>query len=320
MIFILPVGVDYRARRYPVVTFVLMDICILVYLVTLGFEMSGNREDVDSWVYENLWLIPDESHWWTYVTSIFVHGGFFHLLGNMIYLFLFGACVEDKIGRIRFTLFYLLGGVVAGFAYIALSPDHFASEIPMGGASGAISACIGAFMVLMAHSKIEFKWLVFFMLRIWNGEFTLPAWVVISFWFLKDLALMFLAQSMETHGGGVAFGAHVGGTLFGVGLGALEKMRLKRAGDGEFEEMEEKPAVIVSNRAVRVAVKPKSTPAAAEMPTIYLHWAGTQFGPFTSEQIHQKFAAGQIPADALYAQEGMTDWRPADELRQPGTY
>lgn len=199
MIFILPVGVDYRARRYPVVTFVLMGICILVYLVTLGFELSGNREDVDSWVYENLWLIPDESHWWTYLTSVFVHGGFFHLLGNMIYLFLFGACVEDKIGRIRFTLFYLAGGVAAGLAYIALSPDHFASEIPMGGASGAISACIGAFMILMAHSKIEFKWLVFFMFRVWSGEFTLPAWVVISGWFVKDLALMILAQTLETH-------------------------------------------------------------------------------------------------------------------------
>lgn len=97
-------------------------------------------------------------------------------------------------------------------------------------------------------------------------------------------------------------------------------MWLKRAGADEYEEIDEKPAVIVSNRSVRVAVKPKNAPATAENPTIYLYWAETQSGPFTSAQIHEMFAAGQIPADALYAQEGMTDWRPADELRQPGTY
>src|SRR5258705_216771 len=120
MFFILPVGVDYRARRYPVVTFTLMGICVAVYVITLLLGLSGDGEAVDGWAYENLWLIPTESHWWTYITSMFVHGGFFHLAGNMVYLFLFGACVEDIIGRLRFTIFYLVAGIAASVAHIAV--------------------------------------------------------------------------------------------------------------------------------------------------------------------------------------------------------
>src|SRR5882724_4302095 len=190
MFILLPVGVDYRARRYPVVTFTLMGICVLVYLVTLGFKWSGDADTVDEWVYEYLWLTPGESHWWTYLTYQFVHGGFFHLAGNMVYLYLFGACVEDLIGRVRFTVFYLLCGVAAAFAHVLVTPDHFASELPMGGASGAISGCIGGFLLLLAGTRIEFKWVVFFFFRLWSGEFMLPAWLVISFWFLEYFVMM----------------------------------------------------------------------------------------------------------------------------------
>src|SRR5205085_962953 len=132
-------------------------------------------------------LIPGQSTWYTYLTSMFVHAGFLHLLGNMIYLFLFGCCVEDLIGRGQFLALYLLSGVVADFVYIACSPEHFASEIPMGGASGAISACMGAYLLLRAHAEIEFKYFALLFFRFFSGEFSLAAWVVISFWFLKDL-------------------------------------------------------------------------------------------------------------------------------------
>src|SRR5215469_15694875 len=112
MFFLLPVGVDYRARRYPVVTFTLMGLCVLVYLVTLGFQL-GKGEGVTEWVLAHLWLVPAASHWWTYLTSLFVHEGFFHLAGNMVYLFLFGACVEDVIGRPKFITFYLVCGLAS---------------------------------------------------------------------------------------------------------------------------------------------------------------------------------------------------------------
>jgi|SRR5579863_1239540 len=323
MFFLFPVGVDYRARRYPVVTFAIMGICIAVYLVTLGFRLSGDAEDVDDWVYENLWLIPALGHWWTYFTCQFVHAGIFHLLGNMIYLFLFGSCVEDLIGRVRYTIFYLASGVLSALAYVLVSAGHFDSEIPMGGASGAISSCIGAFLFLLAKSRIEFKWVIFLFLRLWNGNFFLPAWVVISFWFAKDLLMMLAAMGEEHQGGGVAFGAHVGGTLVGLGWGAFERMRLKR--NGELDELEEAmpaPALVIHrpvSQPVRVAVRRAAAAVPAETPTIHLYWNDTQSGPFTNTQVQQMFVAGEIPTEALYAMEGMTEWRPAEELRAPGT-
>lgn len=315
MFILLPVGVDYRARRYPVVTFTLMGVCVLVYLVTLAFKLSGDSDSVDEWVYEYLWLTPGESHWWTYLTSQFVHGGILHLVGNMVYLYLFGACVEDIIGRVRFTFFYLLCGVAAAFAHVLVTPDHFASELPMGGASGAISGCIGGFLLLLAGTKIEFKWVVFFFFRLWNGEFMLPAWLVISFWFLEDVVMMILTALGNGRGGGVAFAAHVGGTLFGMGLMAIEKVRLKRI-ENQEEALEE--AVPAVRPMVRMRITPPAAPIEVETPTIYLFSGGAESGPFTPARIQQMFATGEIPADAQYWQEGMDEWRTADELREPG--
>jgi membrane associated rhomboid family serine protease len=313
--FLLPVGVDYRARRYPVVTFTLMGICVLVYLVTLALELS-NGSAVEVWVTGNLWLTPAESHWWNYLTSQFVHEGFFHLAGNMVYLFLFGACVEDLIGRTRFTLFYLLSGVAAVFAHIAVSPNHFASEIPLGGASGAISGCIGAFLLLLARTKIEFKWFFFFFFRVWTGAFFLPAWVVISFWFLEDFVSMVLTAIASTEGGGVAFAAHVGGTLFGIALMSLEKLRRKHL--PESPEEAEETVETAARPVARIRVRPAVAPAVVETPTIYIFAEGSQSGPFTLGQVQQMFAHHALPTEALYWQPGMEAWRSAEELREPG--
>jgi membrane associated rhomboid family serine protease len=315
--FLLPVGVEYRARRYPVVTFTLMGLCMAVYLVTLILGIARG-DVVDEWVFENLWLIPANSYWWTYVTSLFVHDGFFHLAGNMVYLFLFGACVEDVIGRPRFILFYLLCGLAADFTYIATAAGQFASEVPLGGASGAISGCIGGFLVLFTRTRIEFKWLFFFMFRIWNGEFFLPAWVVISFWFLADLFMMVLTVGDE--GGGVAFAAHVGGTVVGLGLIALQKWCGMPAIAEEYDEEDTAPEPAASIVArVRAHSRATAVQPALEAPSIFLFASGAQSGPFTHSQLQQMFGAGEIPADALYWQEGMEDWSAADELRPPGT-
>jgi membrane associated rhomboid family serine protease len=318
MFFILPVGVDYRARRYPVVTFTLMGLCVLVYLIMLVLQFAGGGEDAEAriqWVVENMCVVPAESHWWTYLTYQFVHAGFFHVAGNMVYLFLFGACVEDMLGRVRFTAFYLVCGIVAALAHIAVSPDHFASETPLAGASGSISGCIGGFLLLLAKTKIEFKWLFWFWFRIWTGEFHLPAWLVISFWFLQDFALMILTAGER--GGGVAFAAHVGGTLLGVAWMSLEKLRMKR--HPEIEDEEEESPVMVPRRPM-AANRPRraAAPAAVEAPTIYLFVNESQAGPFTLSQIQQMFANDALAADALYWQQGMEGWRSAEELRLPG--
>src|ERR1041385_5627801 len=199
MFFIIPVGVDYRANRYPMVTFTLIGLNTVIFLAAFlhGFSSSV---DPESWWYSSLWLTPADSPWYCWVTSLFVHGGFLHLIGNMVYLFLFGSPVEDMMGRWQFGVFYLVGGLVADAMHIVFTPEHFASTLALGGASGAISACMGAFALLMFRSKIEFKWIIFFFFRFFSGEFFVSTWLVMSFWFLEDLVSAFL--SLGGHGGG----------------------------------------------------------------------------------------------------------------------
>jgi membrane associated rhomboid family serine protease len=311
MFITLPVGVDYNARRYPVVTFTLMGLCAAVYLVTLGLAASAYGRAVYEWSFLHLWLIPGKSFWWTYLTSMFVHGGFFHLLGNMIFLFLFGACVEDIIGRLRFALFYVVCGLVAEFVYIGMIPDHFASEMPMGGASGAISGCIGGFMLLQLRTRIEFKWFLLFFFRPYNGDFALPAWLVVSAWFLKDLAFAILAAVHHMHGGGVAVGAHVGGTVCGLALISLEKLRTKGTCSS--------PESLAIRSAVGIRDQPSGASDPAEPQDIYLYTDGAQIGPFRLSQIRNMFALGSISEGTLYWKNGMEDWRAAEELHETKT-
>jgi membrane associated rhomboid family serine protease len=297
----------------------LIGICVVIHLVTVFLTLS-NGDGVKDWVMENLWLVPADSHWWAFITSMFVHEGFLHLIGNMVYLFLFGSCVEDLIGRVHFIFFYLLCGVIGCFVYIAMAPGHFASEIPMGGASGAISGCIGGFLLLLARTKIEFKWVmfIFFMLR--SGEFFLPAWLVISFWFLEDFTSMVAEITKGPHAG-VAFAAHVGGTLAGLALVALEKPRVKRMLALEAEEEEELQPQQTVNIAptVRARFATAAVPATGEIPAIYLFLNGAQAGPYTMSQVRRMFVTGSVSSETFYWQQGMDGWRSAEELREPGS-
>jgi membrane associated rhomboid family serine protease len=305
MFFLLPVGVDYAARRYPVVTFTLMGVNIVVYLGSLLYEWNGGPEAA-AWLYENLWLIPEQSRWHTFFTSMFVHGGFFHLLGNMIYLFLFGACVEDTIGRWQFSLFYLLGGLAACLAHIAVSADHFASMIPMGGASGAVTACIGGFVWLLRRAKINFVYFYFIVFRFGSGDFWLPSWLVISFWFLKDLLYAALSYWREEIGAGVAFGAHVGGFLAGSAM--IGCYKVWRRVKGPREEL----------AGAASLDSPPAPPAAAvgdEPANIYLYEKGQQLGPYTATQVTEMLKLGSIDDSVDYWYEGMPGWRSVSELR-----
>ena len=307
MFIFLPVGMNYRTERLPVVTLTLIGINTLVYCVSLLFFL-GTQGESDMWIYRHLWLIPSKSYLWTYLTSMFVHEGFIHLFGNMIFLFLFGCCVEDMIGRARFLAYYLVGGLVAELAYIAVSPEHFASKIPMGGASGAISACMGMYLLLRTHSKIEFKYFYWlFFVAIGSGGFELPAWVAITLWFLNDVFWMVVSFFSEEGGGGVAFGAHVGGLLAGLALIGIYKMVVRQR---------EEPAAgfaltPAATRAAYAAVR--STPA-TETPAIYLYEAGKQTGPFTLSQIEAMLSCGALGRDALYWSEGLAGWQSVREL------
>jgi membrane associated rhomboid family serine protease len=307
MIIAIPVGMNYRTERLPWVTFSLIGLNILVWLVSLICALNTNG-DSNEWIYSHLWLIPAQSFWWTYFTSMFVHAGLLHLVGNMIFLFLFGCCVEDMLGRVRFGAFYLASGIIAALAYIAFTPEHFNSEVPMGGASGAITACMGMYLLLRAEGEIEFKYFFWF-IYIRAGEFEIPAWIAISFWFLKDVLSMVLGFYNRQHGGGTAFGAHVGGFLAGLALVALYKFFAKKR-----EAMREPDNLIIDPAKIMSRAMVAGNKTASETPTIFLHDGDKQSGPFTLTQVQTMIMQGEISHDASYWSEGLDDWQNVAEL------
>lgn len=165
--------------------------------------------------------IPDKSVYLALVTSMFLHGGLFHILGNMLFLWVFGNNIEDTIGRIRFTFFYMATGIVAGLAHVAANPD---SVIPTVGASGAVSGMLGAYIVLFPRAHVTTIVPAFFL---WTMR--LPAVVVLGLWFVSQF---FIGASQQLGGAGVAWVAHVGGFVAGVVLilavGGRRRLRPRR--------------------------------------------------------------------------------------------
>jgi len=143
-------------------------------------------------------------NWDTLVTSMFLHGGFMHLLGNMLFLWIFADNIESTIGSLRFLVFYLLGGIAATAAHIITDPF---SPVPMLGASGAISAVLGAYLVMYPRSRI--KVLLFFLITL-----RVPAILFLGLWFYMQMTSGLGALSGES--GGVAWWAHIGGFAFGL--------------------------------------------------------------------------------------------------------
>jgi membrane associated rhomboid family serine protease len=149
--------------------------------------------------------------WHTTLTSMFLHGGWFHLIGNMWFLWVFGNNIEDAMGHVRFVPFYLLCGLLAAAAQVAAGPS---SPIPMVGASGAISGVMGAYLVLYPRVRVHtLIFLGFFLTRV-----TLPAWAMLLYWGLFQLVGSVPAMAGRAAGGGVAFVAHLGGFMAGVVL------------------------------------------------------------------------------------------------------
>jgi len=144
----------------------------------------------------------------TILTAMFLHGGWLHLLGNMLYLWIFGDNVEDRLGHGRYLFLYLAGGVAAAFAQVAIAPD---SRIPMLGASGAIAAVLGAYIVLYPRASV-YTWVPIFF-----GIIPIPAMVWLGLWFVLQL-LSGVVSLGAASSGGVAFFAHVGGFIAGVVL------------------------------------------------------------------------------------------------------
>ena len=200
----------------------------------LGVKRSGSNGEVDvvcqgTGAYRtesssgDPFVKIDQPPWYaTIFTSMFMHGGWLHIIFNMLFLWIFGNNVEEAMGRVKYLLFYLLAGIVALYAQVALSPD---STLPTLGASGAIAGVLGAYALL--HPRARVLTLIFIVFFVTLVE--IPAWIMLGIWFILQFvpAIGQVATPDVAGGGGVAYFAHVGGFLFG--LAAVKLFTLGRA-------------------------------------------------------------------------------------------
>lgn len=203
---IIPIGDEnVKGGAKPIFSyaFIVINILIFVFQVSLGAEGYGNFLQI-------LGAIPNEISNYqdlhTLVTSIFLHGDIMHLAGNMLFLWLFADNIEATTGNLHFVFFYFLGGLVASMAQIIVDPS---STLPTVGASGAISAVMGAYIVCFPKSKIKMIVLIFF------KSFYIPALLFLGFWFGQQIFSSF-SIGTDSEQGGVAWWAHIGGFAFGV--------------------------------------------------------------------------------------------------------
>jgi membrane associated rhomboid family serine protease len=209
---VIPIRDDNPVRGIPVVTILTILACMAVYLWQISLPPQSKQAAITllgfmpallfghASIEGDAWVSPLGSIF----TAMFLHGGFFHLAGNMLYLWIFGDNVEDRMGRGRFVAFYLICGAIAALAQAALDTR---STVPMIGASGAVSGVLGAYAVLYPRANVLFA-LPFLFARV-------PVLLVLGLWFVGQLASSMLA---EPGAGGVAFVAHIGGFIGGAVL------------------------------------------------------------------------------------------------------
>jgi len=198
-------------RSTPWITWMVLVVCGLVYLWQALLPDPASRDFLFTWalIPRRLTVLQDQQAWLTVLTSMFMHGGFWHVLGNLWFLHIFGDNVEDNMGSGRFTAFYLLCGAAAALTQILTNP---LSPVPMVGASGAIAGVLAAYLVLFPKARV----VTLIPIVIFLHWMEIPAFVFIALWFVYQFfaGLTALGQS----GGGVAYWAHIGGFVAGLGL------------------------------------------------------------------------------------------------------
>ena len=211
----IPLKDDNPTYRTPIVTYSIIAICVIVFILEISSSSYNNGRLFYSYglipaVFTGQATLPDEiaglPSELTLLSSMFMHGGFMHLIGNMLYMWIFADNIEDEIGPVRFIIFYVLAGIAAALTQVYLNTS---STIPMIGASGAIGGVLGAYIVNHPKAKV----LVLIPLGFFSQIIKIPALYVLGFWFV----LQFINSSLSSStGGGVAYGAHIGGFIFGV--------------------------------------------------------------------------------------------------------
>jgi membrane associated rhomboid family serine protease len=212
---VIPLKDDNPTYSTPVITYSIIGICVLVFIIQIGSPSYSDGKLFYSYglipaIFTGKSQLPTELYQIpanvTLFTSMFMHGGFMHLIGNMLYMWIFADNIEDELGTMKFIIFYLLSGVAAALTQVYMDPG---SSIPMIGASGAIGGVLGAYIVNHPRAKV----LVLIPLGFFTQIVKVPAIFVLGIWFVLQFVNSALTSST---GGGVAYGAHIGGFVFGA--------------------------------------------------------------------------------------------------------
>jgi membrane associated rhomboid family serine protease len=235
---VFPIGDEHHGRRLtPYVNYTLIALNVLVFL----YELTLSRPQLYEFIYD--WgAIPAATaageRLPTLLTSMFIHGGWFHLAGNMLFLWVFGDNIEDTMGHVEYLIFYLLCGIAGSALQVVVRPE---SEVPVVGASGAIAGVLGAYLFLFPHGKIKtlvFLWFIPFV-------FLVPAWFQLGLWVFLQFVNGLVALEVATRDtGGTAWFAHIGGFLAGALLihlfaddEAVRHQRAMREGHRSFQRV-----------------------------------------------------------------------------------
>jgi len=192
---------------FPIVTYGIIAINIFIFL--LQFYISGISLDSYERIIFNFGFVPNKFEILNIFSSMFMHGGFLHLIGNMWFLYIFGDNVESILGHLRFLYFYIFCGIGATLTQFIINPS---SSIPMIGASGAVAGVLGAYMIKFPKAKVH----VFAFIFIFVTTFVVPAQIVLGIWFIMQLSGGLNTLGIDTTGG-VAWFAHIGGFIWGIG-------------------------------------------------------------------------------------------------------
>ncbi|HJX30391.1 MAG TPA: rhomboid family intramembrane serine protease [Thermodesulfobacteriota bacterium] len=226
--------------KFPLITVLLIVINVLVFIYQLSL-----RENLTPFFHRYA-LIPAQivffgespgislrSIFFPFFTSMFLHGGWFHVIGNMWYLWIFGDNIEDRLGHVRFFIFYLVCGIGAAVAHVILNPN---STVPCVGASGAIAGVLGAYLISFPFARVATLVPIFFYLTV----IEIPAVILLVFWFVLQFfsGTLSIAATAQTGSGGVAWWAHVGGFIIGMILISLIPKRkgFQRRGSYFFKD------------------------------------------------------------------------------------
>jgi membrane associated rhomboid family serine protease len=202
----IPLRDTIPSRTTPVVTVLIIVANVFVFLYMLSLDPYTQNHFIRQYA-----VVPARLHLSALVTSMFLHGGWMHIIGNMWFLWVYGDNVEDSLGHGKYLLFYLLCGVIAAVTQYAISPD---SQVPTLGASGAIAGVMGAYLIKFPHSRI----LTLIPIIVFWTTIEIPAVIILVYWFILQFfsGIGSIGYAQSSQGAGVAFFAHVGGFIAGM--------------------------------------------------------------------------------------------------------